>query len=188
MAPSPKSSVASVFSPLPGDGRGDDEVELGFISGIFGVRGEVRVHLHNRESDFLSRSRKVVFLAPDGNRYAGSLKCRAGAGKRMLGAIPQVLTREHASELRDWKLLISSKSLPQLEEGEFYVWRVIGLPAMVGDTEVGRVVDVHSSGPVDIFEIQTADGLSFVPALKGVLTVDVAAGRVELAEDALVEE
>jgi len=171
MAPSPKSS----------------EVELGYISGTFGVRGEVRVHLHNRESDFLNRSRRVTLVGPAGERVAAKLKCRPGAGKRVLGHLPHVGNREDASALKGWKIVVPSDALPALEDGEFYVWRVIGLPAMIGGERVGTVTEVHSSGPVDIFEIRTDDGPRFVPALKDALTVDIEAGRIELAADALVE-
>ncbi len=184
MAPSPKSSD---LTPLPGEGRGEDEVELGFISGIFGLKGEVRVHLHNRESDFLSRNRRVILVDARDRRFAASLKCRPGAGKRIIGRVTKVDNREDAAALKDWKILVSSAALPKLEEGEFYVWRVIDLPAVIGEEKVGSVVAVHSSGPIDIFEIATADGPRFVPALNDNLKVDLDAGRVELAADALEE-
>jgi 16S rRNA processing protein RimM len=185
MAPSPKKS--SDLQSLPGSGRGEDEVELGFISGIFGVHGEVRVHLHNRESTLLNRDRLVVLIDAQGHRYQAKIRCRSGAGKRILGRIEGVVGRERAATLKDWKIAVSSDVLPPLAEGEFYVWRVVGLPAMVDGQKVGVVAAVHESGPLDIFEIHADGGVFFVPALHENITVDVEGGRVILAADALVE-
>jgi len=185
MAPSPKKS--SDFQLLPGSGRGEDEVELGYVSGTFGVQGEVRVHLHHRESGFLNQERSVVLIDPTGARHSALLRCRSGAGKRVLGHISGVVGRDAASALRGYKIAVSSASLPALEDGEFYVWRVIGLPAITEGVPVGVVVEVHASGPLDVFEIKTDDGVFFVPALKEMLTVDVEGGRVILSADALVE-
>ena len=36
-----------------------DLIELGSVVGIFGVRGEVRLHLHNREGSVLQAPREV---------------------------------------------------------------------------------------------------------------------------------
>ena len=41
---------------------GPDEVSLGWIVGVFGVRGEVRLHLHNRSSQLLRGGQMVDLL------------------------------------------------------------------------------------------------------------------------------
>jgi 16S rRNA processing protein RimM len=185
MAPSPKKS--SDLQPLPGTGLGEDEVELGFVSGIFGVRGEVRVHLYHRESTFLQRERVVVLIDAEGRRYQTKMRCRAGAGKRILGQLEGIVGRDRAASLKDWKIAVASDALPPLAEGEFYVWRVVGLPAMVDGEQVGVVSDVHESGPLDIFEIHAEGGVFFVPALHENISVDLEEGQVHLDPDALVE-
>jgi len=157
------------------------------VSGVFGVKGEVRVHLHNRESTFLGVERAVVLIAPTGARYGASLRCRAGAGKRVLGRLSEVVGREAAAALKDFRIAVKHSELPALEDGEFYVWRVIGLPVFTDQGEVGVVSEVHASGPLDIFEIKTSEGVFFVPAQKDRLTVDLEAGQVRVLAEALVD-
>ena len=74
-------------SPLPGRGPQPDEVELGHVSGVFGVRGEVRLHLHNRDSILLEGPVDAVLVGPDGARTGVEIVARPGAGKRIIGRI-----------------------------------------------------------------------------------------------------
>ena len=65
---------------------GSDEVRLGRVNGVFGVRGEVRLFLHNRETElFEGVGCNVTLVSPEGERQERLLKSRSGAGKRVLG-------------------------------------------------------------------------------------------------------
>ena len=69
----------------PGPKSSSEPLRLGHVSGVFGVRGEVRLFLHNRESTLLNKGRNVVLVSPEGERLAVSLRSRPGAGRRSLG-------------------------------------------------------------------------------------------------------
>ena len=57
----------------------------------------------------------------------------------------------------------------------------------MGEDTVGELVDVHQTGPVDLFEIRTAGGPQFVPAQREfVVELDLVGGRLVLTEAALV--
>ena len=64
-----------------------ERVELGYVNGVFGVRGEVRLYLHNREADWLGRPRAVLVESAEGRCYSVRLRTRRGAGKRILGRL-----------------------------------------------------------------------------------------------------
>ena len=55
-------------SPAAKSEASTEEVPLGHVVGIFGVTGEVRLHLYNRESDLLRVSRLVSLTSPQGER------------------------------------------------------------------------------------------------------------------------
>ena len=75
-------------SPEQEDAIRPDEVRLGRVSGVFGVSGELRLFLHNRESELFAGDGAVVTLvSPSGNRESHRLRSRHGAGKRILGRI-----------------------------------------------------------------------------------------------------
>lgn len=168
----------------------DAEIELGWVSGIFGVRGEVRLHLHNREGSVLLEGEyPVVLVHPDtGRRVHTTLSARPGAGKRVIGRLADVRDRDEARAWMDWRVRIRTDDLPPLEAGEFWVWQTEGLPVYVGDEQIGEVVDVHDTGPVDVFEIAVAGEQEhrFVPAVEQlVLSLDLDEGRLVLAPAAL---
>ena len=158
-----------------------DEISLGWISGLFGVHGDARLFLHNRESDYLLGVwREVVLAAPDGARRAARLKARGGAGARVLASIEGVSEREAARALLEWEILIPRADLPEAGAGEYYHHQLIGLEVVdAAGAPLGRLVALHSPGEVDVWELRGGDGVSFLPARREfVAEVDLAGGRV----------
>lgn len=185
---SPKTTTSSAPSPVPGKGMGDDEVELGFISGVFGVRGEVRLHLHNRESDLLARPVDAVLVHEDGRRVAVRLCARSGAGKRVLGKLEGVTDPQQAGEWMQWRVAIAKSALPPTDDDEFYVHELEGLRVQVDGEAVGVVTFVHNTPGGDILEIEplVGDEPLFVPLLdEWIERVDIAGGVLALRPEAL---
>jgi 16S rRNA processing protein RimM len=177
--PRPKSSHGLCAKSATGD-----EIELGYVSGLFGVRGEVRLFLHNRETSAFDTARNVQLVLPDGSRHTARLAVRSGAGNRILGRISGVTDRDQAAALQGARLVVRRQSLPPLEDGEFWLCDVVNRPVVVNGHEVGRVLAVHQNGPVDVFEIRVAGEVHWVPALTEWV---VAVGdHLELVSDALV--
>ena len=98
----------------------DPEVTLGRILASFGVRGEVRVFLHNRNSDLLGQEIPVILQSPSGERRSCKMRLRPGAGKRVLGSIPGVTDKASAEALKHLDIRYAKSLLPDLVEGEFY--------------------------------------------------------------------
>ena len=46
------------------------EVSLGWVVGIHGTGGEVRLHLHNRDSAFFEGGKQVELVHPEGDRQS----------------------------------------------------------------------------------------------------------------------
>ena len=172
---------------LEGVGLTDDEVELGEISGVFGVEGEVRVHLHHRESLLLRRTRKLVFVDPQGRRFLGSFRVRPGAGKRILGCLEGLTTPEDAAALKGWRFAILRRYLPPLEDDEFYWTDVLGAPVFIDGEVQGRVERVDTVPGMDVLVIQRRDGeQAWVPCRKElVVKIDPKAREVHLVPGAL---
>ncbi|MBN2799552.1 MAG: 16S rRNA processing protein RimM [Deltaproteobacteria bacterium] len=166
------------------------EIELGYISGVFGVRGEVRLHLYNEDSFLLQGVHALTLLSSAGERRAVRLSARSGAGRRVLGRIEGVGDRDQAASLQGWKLLVREDALPPLEEDEFWTWQAEGMAVFLSgqDAPIGVVTAVHSTPAGEIFAIRTEGGEAFVPSLEEfVLEIDTAQGRLVLAPDALSE-
>ena len=153
------------------------EVRLGRVSGVFGVRGEMRLFLHNRESSlFVGEGFGVTLVSPEGERVAAKLRSRSGAGKRVLGRIDGVTTPDGARTYMDWEIVCPETALPEPGRDEYYHRDLIGMT--VRDTAgavVGRLTEVLVGDLIDCWQIQTDDGELIIPAVKDVVkSVDVA--------------
>ncbi len=165
---------------------GPDEVSLGWIVGVFGVRGEVRLHLHNRSSQLLRGGQMVDLLGPDGTRQRAEVKSRPGAGGRVLGAIAGIVDREQARALMGTELVLAKSVLPNLEVDEYYHHQLIGLEVVTEDgRELGRLCEIHDHGSVDVWVVRGSQEY-LLPALARIFVeVDVAKGRAVVANDAV---
>ncbi|MEQ1567753.1 MAG: ribosome maturation factor RimM [Myxococcota bacterium] len=147
------------------------EVELGFVTGVFGFRGEVRLFLHNPESTWLRSPRRVGLVAPSGARTQVELSARPGAGNRIIGRVVGVDTEEGATALRDHRVVVAKSALPALDEGEVYVWQLEGAEVRCADVRLGQVVGVQQAGPNDLLEVALDRGdTELVPMLSEFVT------------------
>lgn len=156
-----------------------DEVVLGEIIGVFGIRGELRLMLHHRESGFLDRPRRVILLGPGGERRNVELSARSGAGKRVIGRLPGVERPEDAAALLGWMVVVARSDLPEPPPGEFYIHDLVGCRVVEeGGQELGSLADVVL-GERDIWVIDTPEGEAWLLAVADTIrSVDLDARRV----------
>ena len=191
MAPPPTKSSQLLPVLVQGTGIQDGELELAVVVGVFGVKGEVRLHLHNRESDWLERWRDLVLVAPDDRRYAVRIRSREGSSDRVIGTIEGLEDRDIARSLSGARIAVERSRLPKPAAGEVYVWQMVGLPVVTPDgIERGRISEVHTNCPTPVLEVAVpgAADPSFVALIPGEVIVDLEAGRVMIPADALEED
>lgn len=168
---------------------GPGELSLGTVVGVYGTRGELRIHLHDRTSTLLHSGGDVVLCGPDGERRPVKMTTRAGSGGRVLARVtPPVRGRDAALALKDWEIVADEGILPALDEGEYYHRDLLGLSVEdASGTVFGELLEIHEAGPIDIWTVSGPDGGRFVPALAdNIVAVDVPGGRVIL-RDGLLE-
>lgn len=140
-------------------------IALGVIARPHGVRGEVRVHPFNPDSELLSRGEEVfVRREAEDPRPVSLVSVRPGP-RAWLVRMRGVETREAADALRGAQLCVPRASLPELEEGEYYYADLIGLRAFERGKPIGEVVDVLDYPSVECLKIRSADGFLEVPML-----------------------
>lgn len=154
---------------------------LGHVSGVFGVRGELRVFLHHPESDLLRTPRQVVLTSPTGEVRHVRLGIRPGPGRRIIGRVDGVEDRDAAEALVGFQIEIDAKVLPPPGDGEFYVYQLLEATVFEGDRKIGRVVDVHHADEMDVLVIETPSGREFLPCRSELIDrLDLGAGQVLL--------
>lgn len=140
-------------------------IELGSVVGVFGVAGEVRVHLHNPGSRLLREPTTVTLIGPDGSTRRARLSVRSGAGKRILGRIEGVGDRDAAAALMGWRFGVGAGELPPEDDGEIYVHRLLGAEVVLEGQVIGTLEEIHDEGPTPILELSVGGQIAFVPLL-----------------------
>ena len=144
-----------------------DEVRLGYVSGVFGVRGEVRLFLYNPASRLLWSLGRVVLVGPQGERTAVALSVRHGAGKRVLGRLEGVSDPEAARALTGHELVVAKAALPNVAPGTFYHHQLLGLPVHEESGGLlGSLVAIHTTGEVDVWEVRGRRETHYIPAMQ----------------------
>ena len=124
-----------------------NQIVIGKIVAPHGVRGDIRIlPLTEKPEQFLDLD---YLLLQDGRKLTVK---HARFHKRMvLVTTEEIKSMNEAELLRDQEVLIKAEDLPELEEGQFYVADLIGLP--VFDTEgkqIGTFKDSLSTGSNDV--------------------------------------
>ncbi len=165
---------------------GPDEVLVASINGVFGVKGEVRLFLHDRQSRTLSKPVKVTMISPDGERRIVGISVRSGAGKRIIAKIDGIESPEVAHTYIGWNIVVRRESLPPTAPGEFYIHDMLDLPVFEDDgVQLGKLDDVVS-GERDVWVVTGLDGGEWyvLSSPENIVSVDLAGGRIVLRKGA----
>lgn len=155
-------------------------IQVGRVSGAFGVRGEVRITAFTE--DPLSLVKFKTLLREDGS-HALTLQGGRVAKDGVITRCPEIASKEAADALRGLKLFVAREALPEpQDEDEFYLTDLIGLSVATPEgAGLGRVKAVQNFGAGDILEIEPGAGRAtvFIPFTRAcVPQVLIAEGRI----------
>ncbi len=156
---------------------------IAYVARAHGLRGELRLHPHNEDTEALRRGAVVILRSPSGETREVKLATLRPTDKAFLATIDGVADRDAAEALRGHELLIPRDQLPPAEEGEFYACDVEGARAELEDgTLVGTVKTLRSYPTCDVLVIERSGGEDLeVPLVEDyVLDVDVVTAVVKL--------
>jgi 16S rRNA processing protein RimM len=154
----------------------DRLVEIGVVARAHGVRGEVRVHLHNPASTTL-QSATAVYV--DGQRYA--IEAARAVPRAALLRLAGVHDRDAAAALCGRAVAVARAEIP-LGEGEYLAVDLVGCDAVLADgSAYGRIVAV-ATGLQDRLILRAGAREWQVPLCAAFLVaLDLDARRVVLA-------
>jgi len=160
-------------------------VEVGYVAKAHGVRGELRVHLHNPDSEALFSVEQLVVGERD-YRIAGA---RPGGKGGVLLALDGVTDRNAAEALRGCAVSVDRDAL-ELDEGDVLAVDLIGCAAVLEDGTPWGVVEEIVVGAQDRLVIRDGDVVRELPWVDELVrSIDLEARRVVVAPpDGLPEE
>jgi 16S rRNA processing protein RimM len=157
----------------------DGMIILGRISGLFGVRGWVKVYSHTSPRDGILRY-KTWYLHQDGGWQAHKLAAGQAQGKGVVAKLAGFEDRDQAAALVGIDIAITRDQLPRLEPGEYYWADLEGLRVEnLEGVDLGVVSHLFETGANDVLVVK-GERERLIPYTMGeaVKEVDLQAGRI----------
>lgn len=158
----------------------DESLELGRISGAWGIAGWVRVHSRTDPPENIFDYQPWRSDRPPGLFHVEQWRRQ---GSRLICRLREIPDRTAAEALTGATLRILATDLPPAEPGHWYWKDLIGLDVFDrSENRLGRVIGLIDASAHDVLRIEAADGgdeilIPFVLE-RFVLEVDLEAGRI----------
>jgi 16S rRNA processing protein RimM len=168
----------------------DRPVVLGHVSGLFGVKGWVKVYSYTRPAANLLDYEHWLIGRQDAWRPFRVLEARE-QGKTLVARIGELSQaadgeavplpdRDAAAALIDCQIAVERDALPEPEPDEYYWFDLVGLDVVSRDgVSLGRVKAMMETGANDVLVLE-GDRERLVPFVIGEVIdeVDLDAGRI----------
>ena len=165
---------------------GPDWCRVGAITGVHGIKGALKF-LKECESDkILQPGAKLYRIAVNGMKDTVTVQGFRQSGKFHLLILEGVEDRTQAESLVGSTLYVEQSVLPQLEEGTYYWFELIGLSVFTMDgSYVGKIAEIIPTGANDVYAVRDGGRETLIPAIHSVIqSVDLKSSvmQVDLPE------
>ncbi|MCK5812663.1 MAG: ribosome maturation factor RimM [Cocleimonas sp.] len=153
--------------------QSSDTIHLGEISGVFGVKGWVKVFSHTMPRENIVKYKMWKLLA--GNNQYRSIKVLDGRrqGKVIVAQLESVTDPDQARQLIGTKIVIAREQLVKLNKGEYYWSDLEGL-AVVTTTgiDLGKVAWLFETGNNDVLVVE-GDRERYIPYIADEVVISI---------------
>lgn len=160
----------------------DDFVVVGKITGVFGVRGGLKVYSYTEpRANILNYS--PWYLITGGVRVAREVRNGHAKGKGVVAFLADCTDRNAAEALVYSEVAVLRSQLPPAEEGEYYWSDLIGLHVVtVNGIALGQVTQLFETGANDVLVVQ-GERERMIPYLPKQVVREVNLARGEMVVD-----
>ncbi len=142
----------------------DELLPIGRITGLHGLRGEVKLLPYGGLDEF---TWKTVVKVSKGRQSSLQVKSVRRHRASFIIALDGFSTREASEDLIGSELCVPKSVLAKLPAGEYYYVDLIGMEVSTDDHRyLGHVINVIAAGPQDVLEIDGPLGTVMVPAVE----------------------
>lgn len=159
-------------------------VTLGRVSGVFGVKGWLKVHSYTRPPENILNYRRWWLSRGEGfeSRVLSSLIQGRSLVVQISDAAGNAIEdREVAAGLIGTEIAVDRDVLPKLGDGEYYWIDLIGMRVeSLEGAALGTVTDVTSNGAQDVLVMQAGETERLIPIVRPqiVREINSATGRI----------
>lgn len=161
---------------------------IGKIVGVHGIKGNLKVYSYAETLSVFESGSSILVINQKGLQKTYTVKWVKPHHRVLLLSLAGIDSRNLAESLVGSELLIEKAKLPELEEGSYYWFDLIGLEVFTIDNEyVGRVESIMPTGSNDVYVVKNPDkdqdNEILIPALTSVvleIDIDLKTMRVDL--------
>lgn len=156
---------------------------LGRVLRPHGVRGELRLEVMTAYPERIIEGGHV-FLGADPQDPGAAEERRVIRARRhqqfLILELEGIADRDEADAYREQYVMVPLKDAVPLEEGEFYLFQVLGIDVFTDEGEfLGQVSDVIETGANDVYVVHGPSGEILLPDIEEcILKVDIPANRM----------
>lgn len=157
----------------------DSEIELGRISGIFGLKGWVKVFSHTRPMEQILDYNPWLLTRNHESKPYRLLKGKR-QGKTVIAYLDSIETPEAATLLGGMRISIQRVQLPKPTDNEYYWADLVGLSVQtINHVVLGKIETLIETGSNDVLVVQ-GDRERLIPFIQGqvIKQVDLQTGIV----------
>ena len=156
-------------------------VPVGRITKPHGLKGEVKFAPFLADDEILACLNQIYLETPKGSPTQWQVESVRGFGSKLILRLKGCNTVDDAKVLGGQTLSVSREKLPDLPEGEFYRFDILGLN--VFDEEgrsYGKVTDVIVTGSNDVYQVSDGTNEILLPMIDEVIK------KIDLKEQKLI--
>jgi len=157
-----------------------DFLNAGQISGVFGVKGWVKIFSFTQPRENILKYSPWL-LRKNGQTQTKEIKVTGGQrhGSAVVAELDGITDRDAAAALMGWEILIHRNQLPLTNAGEYYWADLVNL-AVETETgiKLGKIDHLLETGANDVLVVIDGETERLIPFLQEqtVLKIDLAAG------------
>jgi 16S rRNA processing protein RimM len=154
--------------------------------GAHGLKGTSKIQSYAESLEIFKSGTVLMVCSPEGRENRYEIDWVKSHSRGALLTLKEVTGRDQAKSLIGSKLYIEKAELPELEDGAYYWFDLIGVNVYTSDDRyIGRIDSIIETGANDVYVVKDADKEILVPALESVVrSIDIESKimRVELPE------
>ena len=159
-----------------------DLLPIGRVTKPHGVRGKIKVDYFGEDFSQFLLYREIFIKDQAGRLQSYEILEAMPQPPRLILQLKGIERIEEVEPLVGKEIFIRKKSLPDLQEGEYYWFEILGMEV---ETEkgksIGRVKEIFPTGANDVYVVEGKRGEIFLPATEEVIqSIDAKEGRMKV--------
>jgi 16S rRNA processing protein RimM len=147
-----------------------DLFPIGRVAKPHGVKGKIKVDYFGEDTNRFPPYQEVYIKESTGRLRAYEILEITLQPHRVILRLKGIERIEEAESLIGREILIKREALPELEEGEYYWFDILGMVVETPEGKrIGKVKEIFPTGAHDVYVVEGKRGEIFLPATEEVI-------------------